>query len=289
MLIVGSNAAWAHPILFRRIEAAKQRNPALKIVVVDPRRTATAEIADLHLALEPGTDVALFHGMLHVMLWEDWIDAGYIAAHTSGFAELKALVRESLRRVAESAALAPTVTARRWLRRRTPRCRSGARLNQPSSGTANTAARENLQRAPGQSGGRGAGPFSLTGQPNAMGGREVGGMATLLSAHRDLESSTHRAEVAALWGVDRVPEKPGKSAVELFEALAAGDVRMVWIACTNPAQSLPDQASVRAGLRRAELVVLQEAYTDTETAAFADVLPGDNVGEKDGTVTNSER
>jgi assimilatory nitrate reductase catalytic subunit len=294
IFIAGSNAAWAHPILFRRIEAAKERNPALRVVVVDPRRTATADFADLHLAIEPGTDVALFHGLLHVLLWEEWIDAGYISAHTSGFAELKKRVREYT--PAEVAGICgiraeDLMTAARWFGEANAvlslYCQG---LNQSSSGTAKNAALINLHLATGQIGRRGAGPFSLTGQPNAMGGREVGGMATLMSGHRELGNAQHRAEVAALWGIDRVPETPGKTAVEMFASLAAGDIRMIWIACTNPAQSMPDQAAVRAGLRRAELVVLQEAYVDTETATFADILlPATAWGEKEGTVTNSER
>ena len=294
IFIAGSNAAWAHPVLFRRIEAAKARNPAMKIVVVDPRRTATADCADLHLAIESGTDVALFHGLMHLLLWEEWIDADYIAAHTSGFADLKNRVREyTPAHVAGICGIRveDLVQAARWFGEAKAvlslYCQG---LNQSSSGTAKNAALINLHLATGQIGRPGAGPFSLTGQPNAMGGREVGGMATLLSGHRDLANPEHRAEVAALWGVHSVPERPGKTAVEMFESLAAGEIRMIWIACTNPAQSLPDQATVRAGLRRAELVVLQEAYTDTETAAFADViLPATTWGEKDGTVTNSER
>ncbi|MEP6657351.1 MAG: molybdopterin-dependent oxidoreductase [Betaproteobacteria bacterium] len=294
ILIAGSNTAWAHPILFQRIEAAKAKNPALKIVVIDPRRTATAELADLHLALEPGTDVALFHGLLHVLSWEELIDSSFIAEHTTGFADLKAMVREFTPKLtAEICGVAEEdiITVARWL--------GGAKaalslycqgLNQSSAGTAKNTALINLHLATGQIGKPGAGPLSLTGQPNAMGGREVGGLSTLMSGHRDLANPVHRAEVAALWGIERVPEAPGKTAVELFEALASGQVKIVWIACTNPAQSMPDQGAVRAGLQRAELVVLQEAYVDTETAAFADVLlPAASWGEKEGTVTNSER
>ena len=294
IFIAGSNAAWAHPVLFRRIEVAKERNPALKIVVVDPRRTATADLADLHLAIEPGTDVALFHGILHVMVWEGWIDADYIAAHTLGLPELKQRIREyTPAEVAGTCGIRAEdlVTAARWFGEAKAvlslYCQG---LNQSSSGTAKNVALINLHLATGQVGRPGAGPFSLTGQPNAMGGREVGGMATLMSGHRDLANAQHRAEVAALWGIDRVPDKPGRTAVEMFASLASGDIRMIWIACTNPAQSMPDQASVRVALSRAELVVLQEAYADTETAAFADVLlPATAWGEKDGTVTNSER
>ena len=148
----------------------------------------------------------------------------------------------------------------------------------------------NLHLATGHIGKPGAGPFSLTGQPNAMGGREVGGLATSLAAHRSLTDESDRAEMMRLWGVERVPSKPGRTAVEMFEALGTGEIKAIWIACTNPAQSLPDLPSVRRALDRAELVVLQEAYRDTETAAFADVLlPATSWGEKEGTVTNSER
>ncbi len=293
LFIAGSNTAWAHPILFRRIEAAQAKNAALKIIVVDPRKTVTAQAADLHLAIEPGTDVALFHGMLHFMLWEEKVDRAFIAAHTSGFEALKTIVRDYTPRVVADLcgiAEADLVTAARWFADGPTLSLYCQGLNQSSAGTAKNAALINLHLATGDIGKPGAGPFSLTGQPNAMGGREVGGLANLLSAHRDLADPVHRAEVAALWGVPDVPAQPGLTAVELFDALAAGSVRMVWIACTNPAQSLPDQTTVRAGLARAELVVLQEAYANTETAAFADVqLPASTWGEKEGTVTNSER
>ena len=163
-------------------------------------------------------------------------------------------------------------------------------LNQSSSGTAKNATLINLHLATGQIGKPGAGPFSLTGQPNAMGGREVGGLANLLSAHRDLANPQHRAEVAALWGVADVPSKPGKTAVEMFQAAADGEIKALWIACTNPAQSMPDQATVRRALERAEFVVVQEAFSTAATCDFADLLlPATTWGEKDGTVTNSER
>ena len=293
LFIAGSNTAWAHPIVYRRIEAARIKNPERKVIVVDPRATVTASAADLHLAIEPGTDVALFNGMLHVLLWDELVDRAFIASHTTGFDALKAMVREYTPRiVAELCAIKEEdlVTAARWFAQGPTLSLYCQGLNQSSSGTAKNAALINLHLATAQIGKRGAGPFSLTGQPNAMGGREVGGMANLLSAHRDLANPVHRAEVAALWGVPGVPEKPGLNAVALFDAMASGEVKMVWIACTNPAQSMPNQATVRAGLARAELVVLQEAYANTETAAFADVLlPASTWGEKEGTVTNSER
>ncbi|WP_382156492.1 molybdopterin-dependent oxidoreductase [Hydrogenophaga sp. ANAO-22] len=294
LFIVGSNAAFAHPVLFRRIEEAKQHNPAMKVIVADPRRTDTAGFADLYLPLQPGSDVMLFHGLLHIMLWEGWIDSGYIAAHTTGFDALKALVREHTpERVAQVCGLRreDLFTAAKWFATSPATlslyCQG---LNQSSSGTAKNATLINLHLATGQIGQPGAGPFSLTGQPNAMGGREVGGLANLLSAHRDLANPAHRAEVAALWGLPSVPEKPGLSAVELFEAAADGQVKALWIACTNPAQSMPDQATVRRALARAEFVVVQEAYATAATCEYADLLlPATTWGEKDGTVTNSER
>ncbi|MDR3006072.1 MAG: nitrate reductase, partial [Acidovorax sp.] len=303
IFLAGSNAAWAHPVLFRRIEAAKAANPQLKIIVADPRRTETAELADLFLPLQPGSDVALFHGMLHLMLWEGWVDPVFIQQHTSGFAALKDLVRSYTPDfVAHTCGLTQQDVRRaaRWFalgggdvppsQRRPTLSLYCQGLNQSSSGTAKNAALINLHLATGQIGRAGAGPFSLTGQPNAMGGREVGGMANLLSAHRDLGNAAHRAEVAALWGVDSVPATPGKTAVELFEAAADGTIKALWIACTNPAHSLPDQATVRRALQRCDFVMVQDAFATTATAAYADLLlPATTWGEKLGTVTNSER
>ncbi|MES2126394.1 MAG: molybdopterin-dependent oxidoreductase [Pseudomonadota bacterium] len=294
IFIVGSNTAYAHPVLYRRLEEARKGNPGLKVIVADPRRTDTAREADLFLPILPGTDVALFNGMLHLCLWEGLTDAAYIAAHTEGFEALREAVREyTPALVAATCGIseADLVTAARWFGQSKASlslyCQG---LNQSAHGTAKNAALINLHLATRQIGKPGAGPFSLTGQPNAMGGREVGGMANLLSAHRDLANPAHRAEVAALWGVDDVPAKPGKTAVELFEALASGEVKIVWIACTNPAQSMPDQKLIRAALEKAELVIVQEAYLSTATVPFADVvLPATTWAEKEGTVTNSER
>ena len=302
LFIVGSNAAFAHPVLFRRIEEAKQANPAMKVIVADPRRTDTAGFADLYLPLQPGSDVMLFHGLLHIMLWEGWTDSAYIAAHTTGFDALKTLVREYTPEHVAQACGVPKedlFTAARWFAgldgqgfadRKTTLSLYCQGLNQSSSGTAKNATLINLHLATGQIGKPGAGPFSLTGQPNAMGGREVGGLANLLSAHRDLANPQHRAEVAALWGVPDVPGKPGLTAVEMFQAAADGQVKALWIACTNPAQSMPDQATVRRALQRAEFVVVQEAFATAATCDHADLLlPATTWGEKDGTVTNSER
>lgn len=300
LFIAGSNTAWAHPIVFRRIEDARRARPSMKIVVVDPRRTETAEIADLHLRIEPGTDVALFHGMLHVMLREALVDEAFIAGRTQGFEALRERVRDFMPALAaQICGLAPRQIeqAARWfagLRDDGSRAATLSiycqGLNQSSCGTDKNKALLDLHLACGQVGREGAGPFSLTGQPNAMGGREVGGMANLMSAHRDLANPLDRAQVAAFWGVESVPAEPGLTAVEMFRAAADGRIKALWIACTNPLQSLPAAALTRAALERAELVVVQEAYADTATTRLADVvLPAAAWGEKEGTVTNSER
>ncbi|ANI14524.1 nitrate reductase [Pseudomonas citronellolis] len=294
VLIAGSNMAYAHPVLFRRLEAAKAARPQMKVIVIDPRRTDTCELADLHLAIQPGTDVALFHGILHLLLWEGWADRAYIEAHTQGFDELKNLVRdygpvavaeicgiavEDLQRCAQWIGHAPSFLSL-W-------CMG---LNQSSAGSAKNSALINLHLATGQIGRPGAGPFSLTGQPNAMGGRETGSLANLLPGHRDAGDAAHRAEVARYWGVEALPEQPGLTAIELFDAVRDGRIKALWIACTNPAQSLPDQARVRQALEACPFVVVQEAFATSETCRYADLLlPAASWGEKEGTVTNSER
>ena len=294
IFIVGSNTAYAHPILFRRIEDAKTANPQMKIIFCDPRRTDTAEIADLYLPIQPGTDVNLFNGMLHIMLWEGWTDNAYIAAHTTGFDALKTTVRDYTPDiVAETCGIKKEdlfTAAKMFATSAATLSLYCQGLNQSSSGTAKNAALINLHLATRQIGKPGAGPFSLTGQPNAMGGREVGGLANLISAHRDMANPEHRAEVASLWGVKDVPSKPGKTAIEMFQAAADGEIKALWIACTNPAQSMPDQTTVRRALERAELVIVQEAFATAATCDYADLLlPATTWGEKIGTVTNSER
>jgi assimilatory nitrate reductase catalytic subunit len=294
IFIAGANPAVAHPIIFRYIEDARAANPNLKIIVADPRLSETAEIADLHLGIKPGSDIALFNGMLNVMISEGMVDKAYVEAHTTGFAALAEIVKAYPPAVAAElcgVSEPDLVQAARWFGR------SGAALslycqglNQSIHGTHNNAGIIHLHLATGQIGKPGAGPFSLTGQPNAMGGREVGGLSNLMSAHRDMVNPAHRAEMAKLWGVPFVPAKAGKSAIDLFKALKTGEIKAVWIACTNPAQSLPNQAAVREALSAAEYVVLQEAYGNTDTADYADLLlPASGWGEKYGTVTNSER
>lgn len=294
LLIAGSNMAYAHPILFRRLEAAKAARPQMKIIVVDPRRTDTCELADLHLAIAPGTDVALFHGLLHLLLAGGDYDPAYIAAHTEGFEALRDLAADyppseaarlcgidqaDLRRAAELIGQSPAFLSL-W-------CMG---LNQSSAGSAKNSALINLHLATGQIGKVGAGPFSLTGQPNAMGGRETGSLSNLLPGHREAANPEHRAEVARYWGVDSLPENTGLTAVELFEAVREGRIKALWIACTNPAQSLPDQQKIHEALSLCPFVVVQEAFFTTETCHYADLLlPAASWGEKEGSVTNSER
>ncbi|WP_238914589.1 nitrate reductase [Achromobacter insolitus] len=294
VLIAGSNMAYAHPVLFRRLEAARARRPGMKVIVADPRRTDTAAFADLHLPLAAGTDVALFHAMLNVMEREGLLDQGYIQRHTEGFETLMARARKITPRAAQDICGVPAediIRAARWFGG------AGAALslytmglNQSTSGADKNAALIHLHLATGQIGKPGAGPFSLTGQPNAMGGREAGGMATLLPGHRDPGLAADREETAALWGVHALPQAPGATALEMFDAVLQGRIKVLWIAATNPAQSLPDQARVRAALERAEFVIVQEAFAGTETLAYADlVLPAATWPEKSGTVTSSER
>ncbi|MDP3979619.1 MAG: molybdopterin-dependent oxidoreductase [Pseudomonas sp.] len=294
VLIAGSNMAFAHPVLFRRLEEAKAKRPEMQIIVIDPRRTDTCDLADLHLPIIPGSDVALFHGILHILMWEGWIDRAYIDAHTEGFDALKTLVRDyspqmvselcgisqdSLQQCARLIGSAPSFLSL-W-------CMG---LNQSSSGTAKNSALINLHLATGQIGKPGAGPFSLTGQPNAMGGRETGSLANLLPGHRDAANAEHRAEIAQHWGIDALPQSTGLTAIELFEAVRVGKIKALWIACTNPAQSLPDQNKIHQALAACPFVVVQEAFFTTETCHYADLLlPAASWGEKEGTVTNSER
>jgi assimilatory nitrate reductase catalytic subunit len=296
IVIAGSNTAWAHPILYRRLEDAKAKNPAMKVVCIDPRRTETARAADIHIPILPGTDVALFNAVMHWLIWEDATASEYIAAHTEGFTELRASVRECspawAARVCGVNESQIVALASLWRDSKATLSLYCQGLNQSACGTDKNAALINLHLATAQIGKPGAGPFSLTGQPNAMGGREVGGLANLLPGHRDVTNAEHRAEVERLWNIPpgRIPSTPGKTAVEMFDAVRCGEIKILWIACTNPAQSMPDLRAVAESFANAECVIVQEAFRTTESAKLADVLlPASTWGEKHGTVTNSER
>ena len=293
VFVAGANPAAAHPVLFGRLLEAKRRR-GTRLIVADPRRTESAAAADLHLPVRPGTDLWLFTAMLGVMLRDGLVNDSFIAEHTEGFEPVAALARQLALADAQRITGVPAPDlerAARWFARAPAAlslyCQG---LNQSTHGTDNNAALIHLHLATGQIGRAGAGPFSLTGQPNAMGGRETGTMATLLPGHRDPMDQADRIDLARRWGVDTLPARRGLSAVEMFDACANGDIGALWIACTNPAQSLPDLARVHAALRRVPFVVVQDAFANTETAVFADLLlPAATFGEREGTSTNSER
>jgi ferredoxin-nitrate reductase len=292
-LVAGANPAWAHPILWRRVEARRAADPEARIIVVDPRRTATCANADLHLQIMPGTDVALHLALARRLRDIEGIDRDFIDAHTEGWDDFeRSFERFTLERAAEICRVpaADIARAAEWLagdRRFLSLWTMG--LNQSAVGVDKNVTLIALSLITGKIGRPGCGPFSLTGQPNAMGGREVGGMATLASAHRELSDPAHRAEIAAHWRVPSVPEKPGLTAVELFRAAREGRVKAIWIVATNPVESLPEARAVEEALAAAELVVVQDIYP-TATAAHAHVLlPAATWLEKTGTMTSSER
>jgi len=293
-LIAGANPAWAHPIIFRRIEARKVADPQrVKLICIDPRRTATAAVSDLHLPVKPGTDVALFHGLAAELWRTGQIDEAFITAHTAGWENLRTeLERWTLDYTAEVCGInaVDIATAASWLgsdRRFLSLWTMG--LNQSAVGVDKNTALINLSLLTGKIGKPGCGPFSLTGQPNAMGGREVGGLANLLPAHRNLADPKHREEVAAFWGVPALRDKPGLTAMEMLDALHDGRLKAIWVICTNPIASWPDALRAEAAFRKAEFVVVQDIFP-TDTTPFADVvLPAATWLEKTGTMTNSER
>ena len=281
ILLVGSNTAWCHPVVWQRIEAARARR-GTKLVVIDPRRTETAEQADLHIAVEPDGDVALFNALLHEMRARDRIDRDWLTDHcVVPDAFWSALSPGNDPQVA---ALADLVAAHP---RMVTLFSQGA--NQSRGGTDKGNAILNLHLALGRIGKPGMGPFSITGQPNAMGGREVGGLANMLACHLGFDEGA-RAAVADYWDASNVAAGPGLKAVDLFRAVDAGRVKALWVMATNPAMSMPDAGAVRAALDKCEFLVVSEVMADTDTARRAHVrLPALAWGEKDGTVTNSER
>ncbi|RLT94766.1 nitrate reductase [Ketobacter sp.] len=294
IVLTGSNTAWCHPILFQRIKSAKAARPQMKVVVIDPRRTATCEIADLHLAIKPGTDVALFNGLLNHLQASGKTDAQYIQQHCEGFEAAMASARQAgdIQQVATLCDLPASDVAEfyQWFAdtERTLTCFSQG-INQSSQGTDKGNAIINCHLATGRVGKPGASPFSLTGQPNAMGGREVGGLANQLAAHMEFNPQDLK-QVSEFWQAPNIARTPGLKAVDLFDAVAAGTVKAVWVMGTNPAVSLPNAGKVVQALQQAELLVVSDCIETTDTSTYAQVLlPAAGWGEKDGTVTNSER
>ncbi len=296
IVLVGSNTAWCHPVLYQRMLQARERRPGMKLVVIDPRRTSTCEAADLHLPIRAGTDVALFNGLLAYLHTSGAIDAKFVADNTTGAWEALAIALDSCRDVRTVARICgvdeESVSDFYELFARTERVVTAFSqgVNQSSAGTDKVNSLINCHLLTGRIGRPGMGPFSLTGQPNAMGGREVGGMSNMLAAHMNLDSPGDRALVQGFWESPVIASRPGLKAVELFEAIHSGKVKAVWIMATNPLVSLPDADRVRAALERCELVVVSDCIARTDTTAMAHVLlPAASWGEKSGTVTNSER
>lgn len=295
IVLTGSNTAWCHPVLFQRIKAAKSRRPNMKVVVIDPRETATCEIADLHLPIKPGTDVLLFNGLLATLADDDAVDHDYIERHCHDFDKALASARTdapSIAEVARRCDLNPQAvqTFYGWFActPRTVTCFSQG-VNQSSSGTDKVNAIINCHLATGRIGKPGASPFSLTGQPNAMGGREVGGLANQLAAHMDFTPEAID-RVQRFWKAPHMATQPGLKAVDLFDAVEQGKVKAIWIMGTNPVVSMPNADQVKHALQGCPLVIVSDCIASTDTTALAHVLlPAAGWGEKDGTVTNSER
>ncbi len=294
IFITGANPAWCHPILFRRIEKHKAENPNVKIIVADPRVTDSCSLADLHLQVQPGTDQMLFHAIGRYLIDEGLINEEFIQAHTNGFNDYVKEVRsKSLREYAAicKVSIDDIVEAARTIGASKGFITMWAMgLNQSTSGVNQNLALIDLHLITGQIGKPGSGPFSLTGQPNAMGGREVGGLSNLLAAHKNLANPVHRKEVADFWGVEKIQEKPGLTATEMFESLKSGKMKAIWIICTNPSVSMPNARLVDEALKAAKFVIVQDISKKSDTAKYADlILPAAGWLEKEGTMTNSER
>ena len=289
VVLTGSNLAWCHPVLHQRLMAARAARPGMRIVVIDPRRTATCEDADLHLPLAPGADGHLFN-LLLTHLHDTGRTSAAFLPHVAGLDAALTSARAS--RPADTGL--PPETLQRFLdlwaaTERTVTVYSQG-INQSDSGTDKVNAILNCHLATGRIGRPGMGPFSVTGQPNAMGGREVGGLSTMLACHLSLEEPAHRDAVGRFWGAPRMADRPGLKAVDLFRAVEDGRIKALWIIHTNPAVTMPEADRVARAIAACPFTVVSEAWPDTDTARLAQVLlPSTAWGEKEGTVTNSER
>lgn len=294
--LIGTNTAECHPIVFNRFRRYHKKNSNVKLIVVDPRCTETAEAADLHLAINPGTDIDLMYGIAYLLLrWGD-IDRAFIESHTNGFEEFKEVVKHyppdvvSIRcGIAQTDLL---TAAHYWSKSKRAISLWSMGINQSSEGTAKVRSIINLHLLTGQIGKPGAGPFSLTGQPNAMGGREAGGLSHLLPGYRLVLDAEHRAQIEQAWQLPAgsISSNPGRTAWDMITGLETGEIGMLWVAATNPAVSMPDIERTKAALRRSPFTVYQECYYPTEMADYAHVLlPTTQWSEKTGVMTNSER
>ncbi|MBC1218699.1 nitrate reductase [Nostoc sp. UCD121] len=294
--LIGTNTAECHPIVFNRLAKYHKKNRKVKMIVVDPRRTPTAEAADLHLAIRPGTDIDLLNGIAHLLMRWNYIDTMFMEDCTSNFPAYAEVIRHYPPEiVAHRCGISIEdleTAARYWGESQRVLSLWSMGVNQSSEGTAKVRTIINLHLMTGQIGKSGAGPFSLTGQPNAMGGREAGGLAHLLPGYRVVKNPQHRAEVEELWGLKpgQISPNPGLTAWDMITGLENGAVELLWIAATNPAVSMPDLERTKKALLRSPFTIYQDAYYPTETSAYAHVLlPAAQWGEKTGVMTNSER
>ncbi|MRU16520.1 nitrate reductase [Roseovarius sp. A21] len=288
VVLVGSNLAWCHPVLYQRLLAARKAR-GTRIVVIDPRRTATCDSADMHLALAPGSDVALFNRLLTTLYEGGALDAGYLR-QTNGFDRA---IETAFSDDARVTGLSPDrieAFCELWMRTEKVVTIYSQGVNQSSSGSDKVNAILNCHLATGRIGKPGMGPLSVTGQPNAMGGREVGGLANMLACHLDLENPDHRAAVRSFWDAPQMPDAPGLKAVDMFRAVGDGRIKALWIIHTNPAVSMPEADAVRDAIAGCDFTVVSDITAATDTARLADVLlPATAWAEKEGTVTNSDR
>lgn len=290
IVLVGSNLAWCHPVLHQRIAAAKAERPAMKVVNIDPRKTATSDLADVHLRIAPDGDVALFNGLLAYLADTDALDLSYVQDHVSGCLEA---VQTAQRTDPLDSGLSAAELAQfydLWAGTTKVVTVYSQGVNQSTSGTDKVNAIINCHLATGRIGKAGSGPFSVTGQPNAMGGREVGGLANMLANHLDIENASHCAAVQNYWSSPTICTTAGLKAVDLFQACTDGKIKALWIMSTNPAVSMPNADKVCAAIANVPFVAMSDIMAQTDTGDLADVLlPATGWGEKDGTVTNSER
>ncbi|MGA7934659.1 MAG: nitrate reductase [Kovacikia sp.] len=294
--IIGANAAECHPIIFNRFRKHHKQNKAVKLIVVDPRKTQTAEVADLHLAIKPGTDIDLLNGLAYLLLYRGYLDSVFVSKHTNQFTTFSEIIEHYPPQVvAERCGISVEdleTAAHYWGESQRVLSMWSMGMNQSSEGTAKVTSLINLHLMTGQIGKPGAGPFSLTGQPNAMGGREAGGLSHLLPGYRSVKNPQHRAEVEEFWGLEpgQISPNPGRTVWDMITGLEQGEVGLLWIAATNPVVSLPDVGRVKRALLRSPFTVYQECYYPTETTAYAHVLlPAAQWSEAPGTMTNSER
>ncbi len=295
VVLVGSNTAWCHPVLYQRIMQAKSQNPDLFVVVVDPRFTSTCEQADLHLPILPGQDVALFNGLFQHLYQNNHVDNEFVEKHAEGLEALLAAseseqdIHELVKRTGISAEKLQ-LFFEKFAQTEKVMTLFSMGVNQSSQGVNKANSMINCHLLTGKIGKLGAAPFSMTGQPNAMGGREVGGLANMLAAHLDIDNPSHQQLVQSFWQSPSIATQTGLKAVDLFQAIERGKIKAVWIMATNPVVSLPDAEQVKRALEKCEFVVISDICAQTDTTAYADVLlPALGWGEKDGTVTNSER